>query len=818
MIRTLAAALAATTCIVAIATPAVAQTRQFNISAGSLRSALDAYASQSGRQVIYRDDEVRSARSLGARGSMSPEAALDAVLAGSGFRSKADSSGAIAIVKSGNGGAVEPAASSDESLTGVGTGEGADADIIVTAQKRAERLVEVPQSVSVLSAEALGKTNATQLRDFANAVPGLTFSSLGTGANQISLRGITAGVDIAPTVAIYVDEVPYGSSSGFAIGGQLALDVGLFDVDRIEILRGPQGTLYGASALGGLIKYVSKRPDTGRPSGEAQAGISDTRFGGMNYNISAAANLPIASDIAAVRVSGFYSRDGGYIDNLALSDQNVNRSKVYGGRIDFLVTPTDQLSIRVNGFLQNIDRLGQATANYDFSGSPEEGSLDQNRPTAEPFNQHFRLASGTIIYDFGDAVLTSISSYQYARSQQVYDISRQFIPILANCCSLIYSAVGFPQVVTTKKFTQEARLASSGNTPLEWTIGGFYTHERSVNDQAFLLLDPAGRPVPNIAFTVLQDTKLREIAAFGDITYHFTPKFDVTAGVRWARNNQSFTQLGTGILSNSVPERESRDSVFTYLANARYHFNNHATAYVRYATGYRPGGPNLSFLDPTTGQPLGGATFKPDKIKSYEVGIKMETPSRRFAVDLAGYYQNWTDIQLLSAIGGLPAIANARGGATVRGVELSMTARPIRGLEMSGAFAYQDAHLSEADLGLGGRKGERLPNVPRFTASLNGDYTLIDEAHRPTIGITVRFVSDRKASFDASPSFPQYHLPAYTMIDLRAGASFGRADLKIFVRNFFDERAQLSANTNRGYSQPAIAQPRTIGVSASTSF
>jgi iron complex outermembrane receptor protein len=688
---------------------------------------------------------------------------------------------------------------------------------VVTVQKREERLINTPQSVSVLSADALAKAGALQFRDFATTVPGLTFTTVGAGYTQLALRGVTTGFDVTPAVGIYVDDVPYGSSSGFAQGAQVTLDVGLFDIDRIEVLRGPQGTLYGASTMGGLLKYVTKRADAARFSVDAQAGSSGTEHGGVSYDGGMAVNAPIVAGKVAVRASGFYSHDGGYIDNLALGQDHVNRSGIYGGRTDLLFTPTSALTIRIGGFLQNISRDGEASANYTLAGAPKDGSLDQRRLFAEPFDQHFRLVSGTIAYDLGPATATSISSYQTTRTDMFFDFSSQFVPIFASI-GLPYSAIGFPQGLNTKKFTEEVRLASSGTKPLEWLVGGFYTHEISENTQAFDLRDLAGQPAPNILYTFSSPSRYEEYAAFGDLTYHLTSKFDMSGGIRYAHNRQSFTQIGSGLLIGSAPTRRSSESVVTYLGNARYHFGDHATGYLRFATGYRPGGPNFVANDPTTGLPVAPPTFEADRLQSYEAGVKAETADRTLGFDLAGYYIDWNNIQINAVRGGFGVIANAPGGATVRGAELSLTANPTRDFTLAGAFAYQDAHLSEADPDLGGANGERLPNVPRFTAAVNADYNLPGSSLRPTVGATLRHISDRMAAFDRGP-LGQYRLPAYQTVDLRTGITLGPGNaLQLYVHNLFDSRGQLAVFNNTGPGRVSILQPRTVGLTATTHF
>lgn len=691
-------------------------------------------------------------------------------------------------------------------------------ELVVTAQKREERLIDVPQSVSVLQAEGFGRTGATQFLDFANAVPGLSFQTAGGGGwTQITLRGVTTGFDVGPTVGVYVDEVPYGSSTAFALGAQHALDVGLFDLDRVEVLRGPQGTLYGASTMGGLIKYVTKRPDATRLGVDAQAGTSASRDGGVSYNGALAINAPIAPDRAALRASGFYSRDGGYVANLALGEEDVNHADIYGGRVDLSFTPSEALSIRLGGFLQDISRDGQATVEYTLEGIPQYGGLDQFRRFDEPNDLRYRLGSGTLAYRFGGAALTSISSYQTARSEGPWDISAVYVPLLQAVLGRSYSGVRYSNNVRTNKFTQEVRLAGEDGRPLEWVVGGFFTHETSRWEEQFDLRDPAGNPAPNDLYAFSAPSVYDEYAGFGNLTWHLTDRFSLTGGLRYAYNDQEYTQNGAGLFIGSRPTASSDEDVVTYLANARYRFSDQATGYVRYATGYRPGGPNASANDPVTGLPLGSPRFEADRLRSYEIGLKGETPNQRLGLEVAGYYIDWDNIQVQVIRGGFALRANAPGGASVRGGELTLTARPISAFTVAGTLAYQDAHISEADADLGAANGERLPNVPRFTTSLNADYELSVGQVRPTVGGTLRYVSDRRVSFDAS-TLPQYRLPDYATVDLRAGLTLHPVNVSLFVRNLLDERGQLSVILPQFGNRIAILQPRTIGVAVTRPF
>jgi iron complex outermembrane receptor protein len=692
-------------------------------------------------------------------------------------------------------------------------------EIVVTAQKFEQKLSETPLSVTAISARNLEVLGATQFRDFASTVPSLTFTTSGVGSTQVNLRGITTGNNISPTVGIYVDEVPYGSSTPFASGAQLALDVGLFDVSRIEILRGPQGTLYGASTMGGLLKYVSVLPDVSAFGATARAGVVNTSGGGVGYDAAAAINAPLADDKAALRVSGYYTHDSGFIDDLTNGRDDVNESNVYGGRADLFVKPADQLSLRLAAFAQNIDRDGTASADFGLaSGDPVDGDLDQRRLRAEPFEQEFRLASGTLTYDFENAALTSISSYQTVRSHAITDVSEFFGPALA-ASGIVLGSIEVEKENETDKFTQEVRLAATG-TLLDWSIGGFYTDEQSDQFQTLNASLPDGAVFPVDLLTVNLPSSYEEYAGFGTLTWHLTQQLDFTGGVRYAHNSQRFEQIGSGPLIFSVPERSETDSIVTYLATVRYRASDNLMSYVRYATGYRPGGPNI-VLNDLSGLPLADPTFGADKLRSYESGIKASSADGRFGIDASVYFIKWDDLQINAVRNGLGVVDNA-AAAESKGAELTLTLVPTPQLTLVGALGYVDAELSEDAPDLGGLEGDRLPDTPEFTGTLAADYSFEVGGREAFLGTTVRHVTDRVSSYDASAGSPQYDLPEYTTVDLRAGLQLGSARLQLYLRNAFDERGKLSATTAfsalGGPVWVSLVQPRTIGFNVITQF
>jgi len=786
-----------------------------NIPAQELAPALKTLARERGIRVVFLAEVVGTAPTAGAVGEFTTTEALARLLEGTNLEYSYLDDKTVTIV---------PVNSTNHLTGAVGVSSGVEdapvqlEEVVVTARKTAERLIDTPQSVTALTRTDLQRLNAVQFRDFANTVPALTFSTLGEGQTQITLRGVTSGVDISPTIGVYVDDVPYGGSTVYSGSAALALDLGLFDLQRIEILRGPQGTLYGASTMGGLIKYVTQSPSTARVSGEMQAGIADTWGGGIGYNGAVGANIPVITDKVALRASGYFSRDGGLYDNTALGQRDVDRSNTYGGKLDLLLTPIDGLSVRLGGFFQDIHRDGAATADFALSGRPIAGAYDQYRLYTEPFDHKFRLGSATIHYDFGAAQLTSITSYQTAETSYREDLSPIYGPLLG-AFGVVRAAID--QTPSTHKFTQEVRLGSTGDHALRWLIGGFYTGESSGFGTDVQVADGAGHPLPLVLAKSNIPSHYTETAGFGNLSWRITDALEVSGGARVAHNNQRFEQIATGLLVGSEPLGRSKDTVETYLADVRYKIDEHNNVYARFATGYRPGGPNTLVLDPTTGTRLNEPTFASDSLKSYELGAKGESRDRRFGYEVSGYRINWSDIQLRTVVGPASIIANGRR-ARINGSELTFTARPVRDLMVASGFAYQDSRLVDASTALGGKAGERLPNVPRFTESVTADYRHTASKLQPSVGATLRFTSARTTSYSQNSTVPQYTMPSYTSFDLRSGVMLGSWALQAYVHNLFDRAGELSAFATYaslgGPVQVTFLQRRTIGLSVTTEF
>ncbi|WP_244315103.1 TonB-dependent receptor [Paraburkholderia unamae] len=693
----------------------------------------------------------------------------------------------------------------------------------VTANRRREPARDVPMQLNIVNTENLQRAGATRLDDYVSSEPGVVFSNGGgTGSGSLEIRGVTTGQQVTPTVGVYIDDVAFGSSAVFGLGSQFALDMGLLDLNHIEVLRGPQGTLYGAGAMGGLLKYVTNEPDPGGFYGSAGVGGSFTEHGGFNNTVNAVVNVPLKTDVAALRISAFNNHDAGDVNAIGpAGGSNVNRGNTTGARASLLVTPTDKLTLRFTATTQNINRDGSDFIDYGLNGQPLYGDLTRKLYTPEPFHQGIQLYSAGVEYDFGWARLNSTTSWQSIHTDSMLDYSSAYLPSF-NSLGLGLDAVTSPTQVSSEKFTQEVRLTSPSNRTLEWIAGLYYTQE---HDHTFTGVNgvQAGGASLNLQSADIPSS-YREYAAFGDLTYHATSRLALTAGVRVAHNSQDFTQSLSGLLfgAPASSSASSDDTTATYMFTARYALTPQSNVYVRAASGYRPGGPNTGLLNPLTGLPAAAApTFKPDTLWSYEAGYKADLFDKRLSLSVTGYDILWHDIQQINSSGGFNTFINA-GNAEIRGLELSSTLRPTNRWTFGANLNLSTSRLLTGSALAGTVAGESLPVAPRISASLLANYRFMLAGNPAYAGVQERFIGNRDSAFVTSNGTPNYHMPGYAITDLQAGVSVKHVDVAFFVRNLFDKRAITSANAALtplgGPVWVTVAQPRTIGVNLSTSF
>lgn len=725
------------------------------------------------------------------------------------------------------------------------------AEIVVTAQKRSQSIQDIPQSISVIGGDTLERRQATNFEDYLALVPGLSLEGGTPGVSRLTLRGINTG-GAASTVAVYVDDVPFGSSSGLANGAILAGDFDTFDVDRIEVLRGPQGTLYGASSLGGVLKFVTAAPKLSRFEAEARAGIETVKGGDLGYSGAALVNIPLGERIA-IRASGFYRFDDGFIDSIGNNPivsatdpsvnivagsrvaRDINSATSYGGRVSALFEATDTFSLRLTALAQNIE--SDASNHFEVdpaSLEPLYGGLTLSQYHPEYTNSKYRVYAANAEWDLGFATLSSTTSYSQFKAKQQRDYALFLAPIVTDLfgdsATRPLSAV-LRQSTGTKKFTEELRLSSPDSDSFEWLVGGYYTHERSgIDPQNFFAVeagtDTIASGVPTIIEVYLRSV-FKEYALFGNATWHITPHFDVTVGGRYSRNEQDASQLRDQVqLGGSrevIAHSPSSENVFTYSIAPRYEISPDTSIYARVSTGYRPGGPNVLPPEAPAGTPR---SYKADRVTSYEVGLKGDLMNGELSLDVSAFYLDWTDIQLVTIIN--QTGVNANGGSAIsKGVEFSATLRPTPGLSVGLNAAYTDSHLTDdTDPVVGGLDGDPLPFVPKWTINVSADYEWsIGATTKAYVGGSLSFVDDRVADFSIRDDVGRLRqAPGYETVDLRAGLLFDRFSLEAFVRNAGNRRGVTSMFGFYPGAFPndagalAVIRPRTIGLTLSGKF
>jgi iron complex outermembrane recepter protein len=803
---------------------AVAQARLTNldIEAQPLDRALSEWAAQTGYQILMPVDGTARVASSSVKGAYTPEGALKLLLAKTDLQYNVVATRTVAIGPEQRSprSVVAPAAQQSPATEGGGQRSPAPTqersgieEVIVSANKRDERLQEVPVPVTAVDAASLSSSNQLRLQDYYSMIPGFSLQTGNTGAALLAIRGITTGAFASPSVGVTVDDVPYGSSTGLGGGGLGVPDIDPSDLLRVEVLRGPQGTLYGASSLGGLLKYVTIDPSTDELSGRLQVGGNHVQAGDdASYNLRGAVNVPMG-DMFAVRASAFTRRDAGYITNIRDGREGVNETRAKGGRVSGLWQPTDSVSLKVSALFQENENDGGAFINIGTN----LGDLEQDTvPNSGQQKQTVQSYMAALNAGIGGMTFTSLSGYSIAGFKQRFDYSNTrgatTLAVFGTRNTILEDDT------ETKKFSQEFRLAGEA-AKLDWLVGAFYTDEKSGAPQHIDGVDAVGNFVGRGQDTKL-DSKFQEYAGFVNLTYHFTDKFDVLVGARQSQIDQEQSQIWMGpfvpVLFNVPapllpPDVQTDDSAFTYLLTPRYRFSESLMVYARLASGYRAGGPNSN----STVNAL--PTFEPDETRNYELGLKGAFFQNMLTIDTSVYYITWNDlqIQLIDPVTRAAVYSNA-SKARSEGVELAMELRPLDRMRIAASATYNSAELTEdfppSATFAYGADGDRLPMSSKTSANLSLEQRFPLGRGNAYLGGAVSYVGDRLGPFRAVGA-PRQYLPSYSKLDLRAGVEINAWSVDIYSNNVTNKRGLLRGGN--GFSFPYAfyyIQPRTIGL------
>ena len=800
--------------ISAAATNGPQQTRTYHLDLPeqTVATALNSLSEQTDIQVLFPYDIAAQLRSEPLLGRFSIELALERLLRDTGLHGGLTSSGVITISQTGSesttnqngkgkrmniknstkrktllaglvglfaaGGTAQVAAQGGEAATS----QSAIDEIIVTAQKREQSLAEVPISIAVLHGQNIDRNGARGVSDILNAVGSVNLIEAQPGETSISIRGASSTIFSPTTVGYYQDELPFSF-----IWFNLVPDTGAFDLDRVEVLRGPQGTLFGAGSLNGVVRVLTKDANLDQFELKTRTRFSSTEGGDASYSGDVAINLPMIPGKLAIRGVASYSDMGGFIDSSI--GENINDSELDSYRFKVNAQPTDELRIEFGAVASRID-----------NGAPSRADRDLFSPftTEQPDSRDYDILSLEVEYDFSSFSLLS------ATSSMDYDTDTSFD---------LFLAPSFPLTVIQDKnveiFSQEIRAVSTLDGDWEWSAGVFY---RTI-DQLQSQFAPAFFPTPA---TVTDESE--SYAVFGELTRSFMDeKLDVTLGLRYFEDKASAETKS--VFAGPLPENEDADFEDpTGRIVISYFPEDGTTVYGSISRGFRSGYNQFRTALSPDAEPL-----EPDSLITYEFGTKGSFSGGRMMYEAAVYYSSWKDAMLFVVNdNGLGVNVNSDSEINGFGIDASLSAEPFEGLKLQGSIGWNDLTYDEDVFQQGlvlFSKGTRISSSPEYTAGISADYVF------PLIGDELQGRVSFAANY-SSEQITQSLVGTLNVIDESDDIFNAKINLLVesgdqwsagfFVENISNEDGQVSAPVT---SFPSVRlRPRTAGVQLTLNF
>lgn len=731
--------------------------------------------------------------------------------------------------------------------------DGAVGEIVVTAQRRGESIQKVPISISAFTQATLDRQGVRDIQDIVRLTPGLNFSRGGQqGLTNISIRGIRSNGG-ASTTGIYLDDVPLQvRRAGYSGGSPFPLT---FDLERVEVLRGPQGTLFGAGSQGGTIRFITPAPSLTDFSAYGRAEITQTKYGGVGYEIGAAAGGPLVEDKVGIRASAWYRKTAGWIDRVdprtgAVQDTDVNTGNAFVGRLAIALAPTEGILITPSIYFQR-EHSDDVNSYWGYLSSPKQGRYISGNELASPNTDKFYIPSLNISAELGEKVsLVSVTSYLHRDQNAIADYTAQGSAIILGTPIPIPGNKG-PNLFdnSQRSFTQEVRLQSTDpSQKLRWVAGAFYQNTRQNASQ--FAYDPFiaslfGSPAGDLVF--FQDpfrTKDTQIAGFAQADLDVLPGLTTTVGLRVSNTKFSFETTTGGPFAGPTFNDSGRQSEtpVTPKFGLEYRFDPDSSVYASVSKGYRVGGSNarqLAVCGPQLAS-LGLAGINPtrydsDTVWSYEIGSKNRLFDRKLQVNGSLFYVNWNNIQqfvtLASCGGGF--LANL-GRAVSKGFDLEVSASPAPGLNLGLAAGYTHGEFKDTVFAAGPvpgqsavSRGDRIQGSP-WRISANAEYRhQVSDSAEVYGRVDYQFASQEPANVaQTNPTnglnfIPQYFGAAEShFVALRAGVKLSRVDVSLFIDNLTNTTAILDGqNQNNTFlTRFSGFRPRTIGLTSTLRY
>lgn len=731
--------------------------------------------------------------------------------------------------------------------------------VIVTAQKRAQNLNQVPIAISVLSGDQLQEQHTLNYDDLARAVPGLAFSSMGgEGLSRLSIRGVSSDAG-SPTVTMYLDDVPITMPNLINTG---ASQPRFFDLERIEVLKGPQGTLFGSSALGGSIRFITRQPDLETIGGSYSSDVSGTRHGDINFEETGAINLPIIPGKVALRLAADYVQNSGYIDQLnsdgAVTNRGINSERTGAGRATLKVQVTEDLSVTPSVTYQRTT-INDGSV-YDLS----LGSLQTAKRVQEQGQDTMVVPTLTVQDDLHWGDLTAISGYfwrHFPRKQDgTYYNSALMVSILQADPTLTaaYPSVDPSPIAnipspayispTNRQFTQELRLSSKSTkesgSPFTWLVGLYFSDDKlSLSDKEYMpgLGDAIQTLYGADSTTILGDALPRDLvylqkvhneerqyAAFAELTYTLWDRLTLAAGLRYSYAEQSYDGVAGAYYNGDAPPSftgGTKTGSTTPKFSATYDLGDNSSLYASATKGFRLGSLNSPVPQfgcqgdfASLGITQAPQSYAPDSLWSYEAGTKASLLNNRVSVNVSGYYIDWSHVQqtiyLLTC--GFQFTANA-GDAQSYGTEVEVKARVTQDLTLSLNGQVGHATLTSATPGTGASPGQWLLGVPEWTMNLGADYHPrladgVDSFIRADWALT----GPSHGAYDMTN--PDYDRPIYGVVNASLGVLLDTVEVQLYAENLLDMQKTIQRPSLLSVAEGYTVRPRTVGLRVSGEF
>ncbi len=735
--------------------------------------------------------------------------------------------------------------------TAAQSGPAALDDIIVTAEKRSESLEKVPLSIVAYGSEALSETGVQDFSSLAARIPGVSLNSAGPGRSSYSIRGIASTGGNSPTTGFYVDETPILPSGGD--GANASIDPDLFDLARVEVLRGPQGTLYGASSMGGTIRLITNQPNLAKEEGAVKVEGSGTEHGGGNVRVDGMVNIPLIADRAALRVVATYKDFSGFIDReigvwapnpgadppYPVSPaqpssviRDVNTEKVFSVRSLLKIAVSDAFTVTPSVWIQDLQAGGPP--DYDVPTGQSGGPLIQARPfdVSEAYSDRFVLGNLTLNYDLGFGSLVSSTSYMHRQETTPDDQTEalednipqgQFVPGV------------YAPIVTTRELTEELRFSFN---PAGWALSGvtgayfnnanrhYYVNFLTPNYAELFSDSPSSAPylpLSDVNYSQHGDYSPKQSAVFAELNYAITSRWKAAAGVRWYDLEYTAVRYEDG-WSNGGPSLSTgaaKNTGFAPKAELSYQATDDQLYYASASKGVRPGGVNTSNLaEKGCGQDYG--QYDPDSLWNYELGAKTRWLDGALTVNGAAYYIKWSGVQQGRTLPCSYQITENAGSAVVHGAELEVEGQLGSHLRLGAGVGYTKAVLAADAPSLDGVEGQQLENVPRWNGNASAKYVFIPLAgYDGFLRADGQYVGESYPDFDRTD--PATFQRAYALLDMRAGLVHGPWEVNVFLDNVLDKQAALSRFITDNYdastrSRIFTNRPRTAGASLEWKF